>query len=107
MLHLHGLQRHDRLAGRDLVARFDQHRHDAAIHRRADLAVAAGCRSRYRRGEGQVANRNRDAAMQEMEPVAVPKEFDGFHQAVGAETDRVAAEFVDLETLFPVFKLAT
>ena len=37
--------------------------------------------------------------MQDKEPVAVAEEFCGFHQAVGSEADRIAAEFVDLEML--------
>ena len=46
-----------RLAGLDALALLDQHRDDAAVHRRAHLAVAAGCRGRRRRRQGQVANR--------------------------------------------------
>ena len=99
VLHLHRFQRHHGLAGRDLLARLDQHRDDAAVHRRAHLAVAAGCRGGFRRGQRQIADGNRDAAMQEIQPVAVAQEFCRFHHAVAAEADGIAAEFVDLETV--------
>ena len=49
MFHLHGFQRHDRLAGLDAFALFDQNRDHAAVHRGANLAVAAGRRRCRRR----------------------------------------------------------
>ena len=75
MLHLHGFQRHDRLAGRDALALLDQNRDDAAVHRRANLAVAAGRRRGGRRRQREIADRKRDAPVQDIEPVAVAEEF--------------------------------
>src|SRR5260370_30795444 len=105
VLHLHGLQRHHRLAGCDALALFDQNRNDTAVHRRADLAVAAGCRRRGRRGQRQIADDKRDAPMQHMEPVAVLEKSCRFHQAVGLKTDRIAAKLTDLEPVLAAIQL--
>ena len=99
VLHLHGFQRHDRLAGRDALALPDQHRDDAAVHRGANLAVAAGCRRRGRRRQRQIADGRRDATMQQIKPVAVAEESGRFRKAVAAEADAVAAQRVDLEPM--------
>src|SRR6185295_20144978 len=56
MLHLHRLQRHHCLAGRDPVAGFDQHGYHAAVHRRAHLAVPTIARRGRRRRECQVSD---------------------------------------------------
>src|SRR5260370_22550009 len=101
VFHLHGFERHDRLAGRDALARFDQTRNDTTVHRRANLAVAAGGGSRRsRRSQRKVADRKRDALVQDIEPVAVAEEPCRFHHAVDAETNGIATEFVDLKLPF-------
>ena len=100
MFHLHGFQRHHRLAGHDALAQFDQNRHDTAIHRGANLAVAAGCRGGCGRRHGQIADRERDAAVQDEEPVTIAEESCGYRKAVAAEADAIAAEFIDFEAVF-------
>ena len=107
MLHLHRFQRHHGLAGGDLLAGLDQHGHHAAVHCRAHLAVAARRGSGYRRGERQVADGHRDAAMQDIEPVAIAQEPCRFHHAIGAEANRIATELVDLEAMLAAIRLAT
>src|SRR5712692_5450509 len=105
VLHLHGFQRHHRLTGCDALALLDQNRDDASGHRRADLAVAAGCRRRGWRRQRQVADDKRDAPVQDMEPVAVPEKSCRFHHAVGLKTDRIAAKLTDLEPVLAAIEL--
>src|SRR6476661_4286953 len=95
MFHLHRFQRHHGLAGGDLLAGLDQHGDDTAVHRRAHLAIAAAGRSRYRCGEREIADRKRASTMQEIEPVSVAQEFDGFSKTVAAETESMAADPMD------------
>ncbi|MGY3272878.1 hypothetical protein ACVJ5M_000475 [Bradyrhizobium sp. S3.7.6] len=97
VLHLHRFQGHHRLTGGDAVTGLDQHGDDAAVHGGADFAIAAvGC-GRLRRGEGEIGDRKRDAAMLEVEPVAIAQEFCAVHHAVVAKADGVGIELVDLE----------
>ena len=97
MFHFHGLQRHDRLAGRDTLAHFHQESNNAAVHRRAHLAVAGCRRCCRRRRQRKIADRKRDAVVQHVKPVAIPEEAFGLGNAVAAEADDVATEFVDFK----------
>src|SRR5712675_2636750 len=97
MLHFHGLQRHDRLTGGDALARPDQNGNDTAVHRRANLAVAIHRGRRYRRCQCQIADRKRDAPVQDVKAIAVPEKSRYFHHSVGAETDRIGIKLVDFE----------
>lgn len=93
VLHLHRLQRHHRLAGGDAVTRLDQNCDDAAVHGSAAFAVTIACGGR-RCGEGEIGDRERDAAVLEIEPIAVAQEF---ALSVMAEADGVGIELRDLE----------
>src|SRR5260370_8224721 len=97
VFHLHGFQRHDRLAGRDALARFDQNRNDTTVHRRANLSLAAGGGSRRsRRSQSKAADRKRDALMLDIQPVAGAEEPWPFNHALVALTNPISAQLFHL-----------
>src|SRR6185437_12919362 len=83
----------------DTIAGLHQHRHDAPVHGRANLAIAAARSRRFGRRQRAIANHMRHAPMHKMEAVAIAVEFDAFHHAVDTEADGLVVELLDLETM--------
>src|SRR4051794_556082 len=97
MFPFHRFQRHRGLARGHTLARLHQHGDHAPVHRGAHLAVAIRRWRGGRSGQREIANRQGDAALQDVKPVALPEEPGGRGQTVAADADGVRTEFVDFE----------
>ena len=101
VLHLHRLQRDHRLARSDALTDRDLHCDDAAVHRRAQLAVTRGTHVPCARLARGVDDLERGAAVAQPQTIAIAQPGGTLHHAVAHESHAVGGELehVDLQAL--------